>query len=291
MSNQAPTTETLPDKRDLKAGGGLVAIRPQGLSEYWKFAQYIANSDLAPKDYKDKPENCLIAMQMGAEIGLSPMQAIQNIAVVNGRATLYGDAIPALLRQSSEWDESGYEEFFEGVPLNDDFVAVCRMKRKGGKVQERRFSVKDAKLASLWGKAGPWKNYPKRMLQMRARGFNARDNFADVLSGLSVYEEAVDIPYSVETADAITDAQYETEVSSTTESVRDKLRAKLEEEKSASEEAREVHPDDMTAEEKVAAGGPPKKGAEANTLDDEPEDTDPEEAPGGELAFPDGATA
>ena len=56
------------------------------------------------------------------------------------------------------------------------------------------FSEQDAKVAGLWGKSGPWKQYPKRMLQMRARGFNLRDNFADILGGLITAEEARDMP-------------------------------------------------------------------------------------------------
>src|SRR6185295_12780043 len=52
----------------------------------------------------------------------------------------------------------------------------------------------DAKTANLWGKAGPWTQYPKRMLQMRARGFGCRDCFPDLLRGIIIKEEAEDMP-------------------------------------------------------------------------------------------------
>jgi hypothetical protein len=52
--------------------------------------------------------------------------------------------------------------------------------------------VEDAKRASLWGKSGPWTQYPKRMLQLRARGFALRDAFPDILRGLVTAEEAQD---------------------------------------------------------------------------------------------------
>src|SRR5690606_6210149 len=54
------------------------------------------------------------------------------------------------------------------------------------------FSVADAKKAGLWGKQGPWQQYPKRMLSMRARAFALRDGFADVLRGLGIAEEVQD---------------------------------------------------------------------------------------------------
>jgi hypothetical protein len=56
------------------------------------------------------------------------------------------------------------------------------------------FSVSDAKRAGLWGKSGPWANYPERMLKYRARGFCLRDAFPDVLKGLITIEEANDYP-------------------------------------------------------------------------------------------------
>jgi len=74
-------------------------------------------------------------------------------------------------------------------------VATCAARRKDDPTEiVSVFSVADAKKAGLWGKAGPWQQYPKRMLQMRARGFALRDAFPDVLRGVISAEEAADIP-------------------------------------------------------------------------------------------------
>jgi hypothetical protein len=74
-------------------------------------------------------------------------------------------------------------------------TAVCQTSRKGKDANVvARFSVADAKKAGLWGKQGPWTQYPKRMLQLRARGFALRDAFPDVLRGLVTAEEAQDYP-------------------------------------------------------------------------------------------------
>jgi hypothetical protein len=59
---------------------------------------------------------------------------------------------------------------------------------------EATFSVADAKRAKLWGKSGPWTQYPKRMLAMRARGFAIRDAFPDAMRGMITAEEAQDYP-------------------------------------------------------------------------------------------------
>ena len=165
-------------------------LRPQSLAELMSFAQMAAKSTMVPRDYLGKPENIVVAVQMGSELGLAPMQSLQNIAVISGRPAVWGDAMPALCRQSPICQD--IEERFEGD--GDRLTAVCTATRTGKKPVTSRFSVEDAKKANLWGKAGPWQQYPKRMLQMRARGFALRDAFPDLLRGLISAEEASDIP-------------------------------------------------------------------------------------------------
>lgn len=170
----------------LRAGGRVTAIIPQSVEEVFRLATAIAKSGLAPNGMKT-PEQVTIAIMHGAEIGLPPMQAVQRIAVVNGRPTIWGDAVPALLLSRG----FRLEENIEGAA--DARAAVCVVTRPDGTKIERRFSIGDARKAGLWDKAGPWKQYPERMLQMRARGYAARDGAADVLSGLYIAEEVQDI--------------------------------------------------------------------------------------------------
>ena len=80
------------------------------------------------------------------------------------------------------------------IETTTENVATCTVIRRGQTPVERSFSEEDAKRAGLWGKQGPWTNYPKRMLQMRARGFALRDSFPDALRGMALAEEAQDTP-------------------------------------------------------------------------------------------------
>lgn len=161
-------------------------MTPSSVKEGMELAAWIAKSDLAPKDYKDKPQNVLIAMQMGLEVGLSPMQAIQNIAVINGRPSIWGDSMLALCQAHPA---------FDGIDENesDDKRGVCVVRRRGMEPQRREFSVEDAKKAGLFGKPGPWQTSTARMLKLRARAFALRDTFADALRGLSSAEEMRDV--------------------------------------------------------------------------------------------------
>ncbi len=169
----------------LRPAGGF-DLSPQTFEQALSFSSYLADSDLVPKDFKGKPGNCLIAMQWGSELGLKPLQSLQNLAVINGRPALWGDAVIALVLSSP---------VCEYVTEDDDgHTAYCRVKRKGAPEQVRTFSIDDARAAGLSGKQGPWTQYPKRMRQMRARAFALRDVFPDVLRGLPVAEEVMDIP-------------------------------------------------------------------------------------------------
>jgi hypothetical protein len=167
---------------------------PATLTEAIQFSDMLANSSMVPKAYQGKPQDILVCVQWGYEMGLAPMQALQNIAVINGKPSVYGDAAMALVQASPVCED--VEEYFEGEGTPNP-VAVCVAKRRGRKPVVAKFSVEDAKRAGLWGKQGPWQAYPKRMMQMRARGFALRDAFPDVLKGLITAEEAQDYPTEV----------------------------------------------------------------------------------------------
>jgi hypothetical protein len=168
-------------------------LRPSSFNELAQFSTMAAKSSMVPPGFRGKPEDIMLAVQMGSEVGLSPMQALQNIAVINNRPSLWGDAMLGLCRASAACED--IVEKMEGE--GDAMAAVCMAKRRGSSPVVARFSVADAKKAGLWNKAGPWTQYPQRMLQMRARGFALRDAFPDVLRGLISAEEAQDTPAPV----------------------------------------------------------------------------------------------
>ena len=128
------------------------------------------------------------------------MAALQSIAVINGRPSLWGDGALAIVRSSPLCEyihelapdqalEKGYGECT--VKRHDDDVPITR-----------RFTKAMAEQAGLWGgkskdpdkkKFEPWYNYPGRMLQMRARAWAMRDAIPEALRGISIREEVEDI--------------------------------------------------------------------------------------------------
>jgi hypothetical protein len=167
-------------------------LSPTTFAEAERFAEMMAESTMVPPDFRGKPANIMFAMQFGAELGLSPLQSLQSISNINGKWAVYGDALLAIVLASPLC-----EDVIERLDGEDDNLrAICEARRRGAAPKIQMFSVADAKKASLWGKQGPWTQYPRRMLQWRARGFALRDAFPDLLRGVITVEEARDIPES-----------------------------------------------------------------------------------------------
>ncbi len=189
--------------------GNSFSFIPTSLKEAMEYASLLAKSTMVPRCYHDKPSDILIAIQLGAELGLKPLQSLQNIATINGRPCIWGDAMLALVQSTSVFEE--INEYYD----EEKKAAICTVKRRNQSEHTVVFSEEDAKKAGLWNKPNtPWITYPRRMLQMRARGFALRDKFADALGGLITAEEAQD--YSVEVTPKI-------EKNIATESVRKKI--------------------------------------------------------------------
>jgi hypothetical protein len=167
---------------------GATGAQLTNMAAAWTFANAIVRANLQPRGMT--PPQVLIALQMGAEIGLPPMQALKNIAVINGRPTVWGDALLAIA-----YSKGLIEDINETITSQgEDRIATCTIQRRGNtSPTTRTFSSVDARRAGLWGKSGPWSQYPDRMLQMRARGFALRDAVPDALGGFTLAEEAQDI--------------------------------------------------------------------------------------------------
>jgi len=186
---------TLPNLKKAKITINGKGIELTSYDDLVRYASTIAQTDFCPKQFRGKPAEIAIAIAYGMEHGLAPITALQNTMVVNGRPSFWGDLIMGMVRQSGKM-EYFKSKIIGGAEFEDNFGYEIESKRKDDDNPViTRFTVADAKRAGLWGnpsKADTWGKYPKRMLFHRARAFNLRDNFADVLQGLSFREEVED---------------------------------------------------------------------------------------------------
>jgi len=183
QGNQPPAPKPAVNK-----GGALAALVPDNIESAFRLADALSRAgDMVPKAFQGNAPATMAAIVRGMEVGLAPMQALSSIAVINGRATLWGDAIPALVQRAGHHIDVDYEG------AGDTLTAVATLTRGDTKKQiVRRFSMADAKRAGLLGKQGPWQQYPQRMIAHRARSWAVRDGAADALMGMQIAEETSD---------------------------------------------------------------------------------------------------
>lgn len=185
------TTNALPALRGSLADIPLApgkALALQNIGNAFALAELTVKAGFAPKGAT--VESCVVAMIHGAKLGLDPLAAVQGIAVVNGRPTLWGDQLAAAVKGSSVFGG----EHVEYIGAGDDAGVRFAVWRKGDdeNTTVETFTVRDAKRAGLWGKTGPWTQYPRQMLFNRARAFAYRHAFPDALMGMRFREEEED---------------------------------------------------------------------------------------------------
>lgn len=169
-----------------------LSSKPKSMSEVWFLSQVFAQSDVVPTGFRGKPADVFVCIMYGLEVGLPPLQALQSVAVINGRPCIWGDGMLALVLASGRCEYVKENNLGE---IAASGVATCETLRKGSTVPVVQvFTADMAERAGLLKKPGPWQEYPYRMLQMRARAFALRDAYADVLKGMISVEEALDIP-------------------------------------------------------------------------------------------------
>lgn len=176
----------------LRGGGSVMAIIPQDIDQVWRMAGMAVAGKMAPKslvegkEFADAQAACAIAIMAGAELGLTPLMALRSYAVVNGRPSLWGDGLKAVVRQS------GKCEFIRTGA--DQTKGWCEAKRSDtGEEKRVEFTIEQAKLAKLTTKTGPWTSgYADVMMERRATNRCLNDLFADVLGGIVDQQEALD---------------------------------------------------------------------------------------------------
>ena len=174
-------------------------VLPKSYNELLQFAGLYHNSGLAPKSFTTV-QQLAIAIGMCLELERPILTGIQDMAVINGKVSIYGDAALAIVRRSGLLEYIKERE--EGKPYSDSWVFTCEIKRKGAPESRKGiWSWEDAKRAGfdspktkdgrddIWS---PWTRFTRRMMQFKARNFVLRDEFGDVIKGMTLAEDAQD---------------------------------------------------------------------------------------------------
>lgn len=200
MSETNGALVAVPRNSTLSAGHRATGLVPQSFEDVQRIANMAVASGLFKGSKDDNKESLLakatMAIMQGLECGVPPMQAVQSIAVINGKCAMYGDLLKAVI-----W-AAGFKIHEELTGTGDKQIATCTITRPDGDKITRSFSVAQAKKARLWDERekvtkydktvpndSAWYKFPDRMLAWRAFGFAAKDGASDATRGLLVRED------------------------------------------------------------------------------------------------------
>lgn len=143
------------------------------------WSKLMSQGDMVPKQYQDKPANVMYALEYAEAVGVPAINALTSISVVNGKPGPSTDLMVTLARRAGHKVWTNYDA--------QTGEATCIIHRKDEE-QPRPPVVWDketAKTAGLWGKTGPWTQYPSQMLKWRAQSDAIRTHCVEVLNGAS----------------------------------------------------------------------------------------------------------
>lgn len=154
-------------------------------------ANMLSKSGLVPQSYQGKPQDCFIALDMAARMGVSPIFVMQNLYVVKGKPSWAGQACMAMIISCGKYRD--VRHIYTGEPGTDGrgcYVSAVRI-ADGERVDGTQITIRMAK-AEGWMANPKWQHMPDQMLGYRAASFFARMHCPDAMMGLHTQDEVLE---------------------------------------------------------------------------------------------------
>ncbi|MDP4175438.1 MAG: hypothetical protein Q8933_15800 [Bacteroidota bacterium] len=170
---------------------GVISVNDlvMNLEKKKELAQIFIKSGLIPSQL-NTPEKVLVCMFKSQELGLPALEGLSGMAVINGKVTLQGNLLLALINRSNKAKKIVIDE-------QETYCSVTMSRRDYEFEYTFQFSLDDAKKAGLLDKQ-IWRQYTKTMLKWRAVSGCARVVFSDIIGGLYTPEEIISVSDNVE---------------------------------------------------------------------------------------------
>lgn len=186
MTNELATQNqnNMPDLPDVSDDGlDLLVKQAQAMDAAYKIGSALANTQMVPQTFRGKPDDATAAILYGAELGLKPTQALQQVFVVHGQPAIYARTMVGLLKSK------GY--VFETVESTDESVTV-RGTSPRGEVEQSTWTIDRAQKAG-YTKNGKYQSDPQAMLYAKAASEVSRKLAPDVLLGIRYTAEDLEL--------------------------------------------------------------------------------------------------
>lgn len=171
-----------------------VAREVMPLDKLMEMSQMLAQSTIVPDTYRNRPENCFIALDMASRMGMSPIVIMQSLFVIQGRPSWSGQAIASMIRANPTLRNVNLEYVGErGTASWGAYVTAERV--SDGRVLKGTTVTLGMAKAEGWldKKGSKWLTMPEQMLAYRAYAFFGRVHVPELMMGLQTAEEVLDV--------------------------------------------------------------------------------------------------
>lgn len=179
MTNELATT----NQEVTDEGLDLLVKQARAMDAAYQLATTLCSTQMVPQTFRGKPDDGAAAILYGAELGLKPQQALQQVFVVHGQPAIYARTMVALLKGK------GYT--FETVDTSDTSVTV-RGTSPRGEVEEATWTIDRAKKAGYTNNK-KYQSDPQAMLYAKASSEVCRKLAPDVLLGIRYTAEDLEL--------------------------------------------------------------------------------------------------
>lgn len=151
----------------------MTRFQPQNFADLRDFADVVVASEICGVK---SPADAMVIMMTGAELGLSVMQSLRGIHVINGKPTLAADAMGAIVKRSTVC------EYLRIVEMSAERCVLETQRHGEPEPVRMEWTLDDARRAKLSSQT--WSKYPQAMLKSRCMAQMCRAVYPDVIAGL-----------------------------------------------------------------------------------------------------------
>jgi hypothetical protein len=207
VATPQPLNAPAPAAVDISSGvfSGLAAFEAAQ-----RMAQALCTSTMVPSDYRGQQglSNSLIALEIAARMGLSPLVVMQNMTPIHGKPSWSSSFLIATVNASGRFSPLRF--VFDDKSNPTSCYAVARDKATGEVLEGETISIAMAKREGWWSRpdrhgkeTSKWQSMTGQMLRYRAAAFWVKVYCPEISLGLMTQEEVADVQ-SVDVAEVIT---------------------------------------------------------------------------------------
>lgn len=184
-----------------------------------RMAQALCTSTMVPSEYRGQQglSNSLIALEIAARMGLSPLVVMQNMTPIHGKPTWSSSFLIATVNASGRFTPLRF--VFDDKDKPSRCYAVASDKASGEVLEGETISVEMAKREGWWSRpdrygkeTSKWQSMTGQMLRYRAAAFWVKVYCPEISLGLMTQDEAADVqPVVVDAIEAQGDGQPRTQ--------------------------------------------------------------------------------